>query len=58
MSCLKVICWALIFIFKLRFLPGVSIATVLVLNYSQISKVPVKIVVNLSKIQTFTVIFQ
>ena len=29
MSCLKVICWALIFIFKLRFPPGVSIATVL-----------------------------
>ena len=30
MSCLKVICWALIFIFKLRFPPGVSIATSLV----------------------------
>jgi hypothetical protein len=29
MSCLKVICWALIFIFKLRFPPGVSIATIL-----------------------------
>jgi hypothetical protein len=29
MSCLKVICWALIFIFKLRFPPGVSIAAVL-----------------------------
>jgi hypothetical protein len=28
MSCLKVICWALIFIFKLRFPPGVSIANV------------------------------
>ena len=28
MSCLRVICWALIFIFKLRFPPGVSIATV------------------------------
>ena len=28
MSCLKVICWALIFIFKLRFPPGVSNATV------------------------------
>ncbi len=28
MSCLKVICWALIFIFKLRFPPGVSIAIV------------------------------
>jgi hypothetical protein len=25
----KVICWALLFIFKLRFPPGVSIATVL-----------------------------
>ena len=33
MSCLKVICcWALIFIFKLRFPPGVSIATVLKLG--------------------------
>jgi hypothetical protein len=30
MSCLKVICWALIFIVKLRFPPGVSIATVLI----------------------------
>jgi hypothetical protein len=28
MSCLKVICWALFFIFKLRFPPGVSIAIV------------------------------
>jgi hypothetical protein len=28
-NCLKVICWALIFICKLRFPPGVSIATVL-----------------------------
>jgi hypothetical protein len=27
MSCLKVICWALIFVFKLRFPPGVSTAT-------------------------------
>ena len=29
MSCLKVICWAFIFIFKLHFPPGVSIAAVL-----------------------------
>ena len=28
MSCLKVICWALIFIFKLRIPHGISIATV------------------------------
>ena len=35
MSCLKVICWALIFIFKLRFPPGVSIATVLKRRYKE-----------------------
>jgi hypothetical protein len=29
----KVICWALLFIFKLRFPPGVSIATVLKKRY-------------------------
>jgi hypothetical protein len=37
MSCLKVICWALIFIFKLRFPPGVSIATVL--KYSFVTEI-------------------
>ena len=35
MSCLKVICWALIFIFKLRFPPGVSIAAVLKRRYKE-----------------------
>jgi hypothetical protein len=34
MSCLKVICWALIFIFKLRFPPGVSIAAVINMRQS------------------------
>ena len=29
MSCMKVVCWALVFIFKLRFPHGVSIATIL-----------------------------
>jgi hypothetical protein len=33
----KVICWALLFIFKLRFPPGVSIATVITsVNLKQI----------------------
>ena len=39
MSCLKVICWALILILKLHFPPGVSIAavlTMLCIKFSQI----------------------
>ena len=34
MALLKALCWALIFILRIRFLPGISIATVLKLDGS------------------------
>ena len=61
MAALRVLCWALLFILRLRFPPGSSIATLLTISYKNVNKtgrpfrkgnVCIKIFVNLNRSDT------